>query len=270
MFRHAIPCLLANGDPTDRSMMLGFSMDLPPAMVRPYLNEFAQGAIGTDEQRMSAYQFLVAHELIDGHGLPFLHKGRQVSVNVPGFVVTAFPTNSTHSPQVYDLIDVAMRHIRTRNGPEALKAMLRANELEPDVPELRFNLAVAYGLAGNDQKQEQMLLDLYDDYPDYFFARTAMAGMQLRADDFNAARGLLAPLLARKQMHVSEFRSLCITSMKLELLSSNVGEAENWMLLWECAEPGHPEQAEWQSNIKRVRALMGQARPALIKRKKRR
>lgn len=74
-------------------------------------------------------------------------------------------------------------------------------------------------------------------FPDYLFARTGLASIAARAADPERAASLLSPLFVCRKFHYSEFDSLCIAQIELQVMQGDLSTAKDWFTIWEDCNP---------------------------------
>jgi tetratricopeptide (TPR) repeat protein len=122
----------------------------------------------------------------------------------------------------------------------------QALELEPAQPNLLHNLIAS--LALQDRHAEALIIvnRLFQEHPDYLFARTALARHAMQVDDLQRAADLLEPLFERRKFHFSEFDSLCSTQIELLLRQGDLLSARTWYKMWEDSNPQNPKLKQFR------------------------
>jgi tetratricopeptide (TPR) repeat protein len=145
-----------------------------------------------------------------------------------------------HSPEVEELAESAHDLLQSQQGKEAEQVLQKALTLEPDAPDLLHNLAVARLMQGRRKESERLSEETHRRWPDYLFARCAVAQLRVRQSRLGEAWKLLEPLLAQRRLHVSEFAALCAAHMDLLIAEGDREAALVWLDLLEDFLPDHP------------------------------
>jgi predicted Zn-dependent protease len=90
---------------------------------------------------------------------------------------------------------------------------------------------------------------LFEEHPDYFFARIGMARLAVREHQLDRARELLRPLLEQQRFHISEFDALCNANAELYFAEGSRDGARSWVDLWASVNPNHPGIAQWRRKL---------------------
>jgi len=163
-----------------------------------------------------------------------------VDLTLVNFEVTNEP-KILHSEAVYAILDQAAPLLRAQNGPEAERLYRQALEREPEQPDLLYNLAASLALQGRHAEALVIYSRMFQEHPDYLFARTALARHAMQAGDLQQAADLLEPLFARRKFHFSEYDSLCATQIELLLRQGNLLSAQTWFTMWADSNPKNPK-----------------------------
>jgi tetratricopeptide (TPR) repeat protein len=115
-----------------------------------------------------------------------------------------------------------------------------AIELEPDKPDLHNNLAAAYDAQGRQDEAFDLLEQIHERWPDYFFGRVGMAQRCIKNGEYDKAEEYLDPLRKRTRLHTTEFAALCGGFVRLYLGKKEIDAAESWLKMLENVEPDHP------------------------------
>ena len=118
-------------------------------------------------------------------------------------------------------------------------------------------LALVYELQGRQQEARALVEETHARFPDYLFARVALARMLTREKRLEEARGLLKPVLLLTKLHISEFRALVRAEMDLALADSQAEEARTWLEMWQQVEEDNPELLQWRMRIDGPDKLLG-------------
>lgn len=151
-----------------------------------------------------------------------------------------------HTPEVELLVMRATDYLKARDGLGAERLLRQALVLEPDEPDLRNNLAAALGWQHRDAEALAIFRKLHARFPDYLFARTALARHAILQGQLEMAADLLEPLQRRRNFHFSEWNALCDIQVSLLLLRGDLVLARTWYEMWSDSQPDHPGLATYR------------------------
>lgn len=171
---------------------------------------------------------------------------------------TNFVVNNTqkvfHTPAVEKLVDEAMPLLRAEKGVEAEALFRKALTLEPVSPGLLNNLAQALEFQGLEEDGLIISETILILFPDYLFARTALARVAMHEGDFEDALALLTPIFSRREFHVSEYNVLCPALIDYSLLTGNHLAARMWFDTWSQPDPKNPKLDVYRELLKKINA----------------
>jgi len=167
-----------------------------------------------------------------------------------------FVVNNTtkifHTPAVDKIMDEAMPLLRAGKGEQAEVLFRKALTLEPVTPGLLNNLAQALelqGLVDDGLCISETILILF---PDYLFARAALAHAAIHDGDFEDALELLTPLFSRREFHISEYNVLCSALIEFSLLTEQYHAARIWFDAWSGPDPKNPKLDHYREILKKI------------------
>ncbi len=112
---------------------------------------------------------------------------------------------ATRTDEVNELIVTALDHLHSQRPAQAERCYRKALSSEPHARDLRGNLITAVAVQGRDSEVDQMVAELYRDFPDYLFAQTHWASYLIRQGRLDEAETLLREITAdRSRWHVTE------------------------------------------------------------------
>lgn len=243
-----LPILLDRGDPVGRQFALRTAMRAETPETFEVLRDFALGQRGPDEFRHEAARAVREAGLLPAGPVRMWIKGQWAEVLVLGFEIHQ-ETNRVHQPYVEDLAREAMIALKNDDPQEAEHLLDEALQTEPDAPDLLNNLATAYRLQGRSDKWKQLIHEIHQRHPDYFFGRANMAFIHLQEGDIEAAREMLTPLLSRQRFHLTEFNVLCQARIELCVADRLMDDARSWLNMWEEIYPDNPDLKRWQRRL---------------------
>jgi tetratricopeptide (TPR) repeat protein len=163
-------------------------------------------------------------------------------------------TKGFHTPAVDKIMDEAMPLLHAGKGAQAEVLFRKALTLEPVKPDLLNNLAQALELQGRTEDGLRMSEAILVLFPDYLFARTALASAAIREGDYEDALELLTPLFARREFHISEYNALCSVLMDYSILTRNYPAARAWFNTWSDPDPKNPRLNVYRELLKKINA----------------
>ena len=245
----ALPILLDQGDPSGRefAVRLAIEADLPETAI--LLRNFALGTRGSDQLRIQAAQAAVQAGLIEAGSVRMYLRGAWQETILLAFEITGEPSESSHSPQVQLLLEQGMDAYHAGDKAKAERLLREAVQKEPNSPTLWNNLAGAIAEQGRIPESEEIIKKVFKDHPDYFFARTNMALLHLRRGEREPVRELLDPLLRLKKLHMTEFASLVMAQVNLQLAEKSIEGAQSWLDMLAAADTGAPQLKSLREEI---------------------
>jgi tetratricopeptide (TPR) repeat protein len=249
-----LPMLLDRGDPMGREFALRVAIEADHPELHEALHDFALSPRGPDADRNRAANTAREADLLPAGMIKMWLKGEQREVMLMGFEITGEPEHK-HNPKTAQLAADAAVAL-SENRPEDSEALLlQALKLEPDAPDLKNNLAMAYALQGDNKRAEAMIREIHQQHPDYFFATISVARMHTREGELEEARALLESLLTRKRFHTSEFVHLCEAEIEFWMAKGEKEGAHSWLNLWEQVDPENPRLISWKARMKAPKLL---------------
>jgi tetratricopeptide (TPR) repeat protein len=264
-----LPVLLDRGCPAGRTfaVMLARMTKTPETLVA--LKEFALSDRGPDSVRHEAAREVKEAKLFPPGPLRMFMEGKWGEIRLTGFEITDEPSH-THSPAVAELAADAHEALMKADYRTAKTILTEALALEPDAPDLHYNLAMAYRFAREDGEADRMIREVAARFPDYFFGVVGAAMLDLNAGDLQPARDAVGRLMETEKMHVSEFMALAGLGIELAIAQGEGDRGMHWVKMAEDIAPDHPNTAKL-----RKRAELGQLAGAfeqikgMVSRKKR-
>ncbi len=226
-----IPALLDRGDRTGRELAVLLAKSLASEEMLDALQTFATSNRGPDELRNQTLSFLKEKGRLNEGSIQFWSRGKWTEI-----VVTAMEINLNgvphKDPRVNDLIqrghdampkgkfDVAEAHFR-----EALA-------LDPEFVTSQFNVAAAMLMSNDPESQaaaKKIINGINQRFPDYAFARIAMAQFAIADARLDEAQELLKPFMTKTQWHVSEYKAYALVQAELAIARHNFTAARDSM-----------------------------------------
>jgi len=254
--RAMISPLLDRGDNAGRNFaVLVASHDGSPDML-DVLQTFAFGQRGPDQLRYKVLSTL--HE--KGHIGRGPHrmwvKGAWHDIAL--FSATIHRNTVVNNNAAFvDLMNKGYILMQQDNFESALPVFRKCVELDPNSPSAMHNLAGAM-LAGRDRdswnQAEEIVRGIHQRFPDYFFGRTSLAQIEIRAGNLERAKELLKPLHDLDSMHFSEamgYFSICI---ELALAHKQIEGAEASLRMMKSIEPDDSRIEQYEHRILQARS----------------
>ncbi len=246
-----LPLLLRRGSPHAREFALHLAkMAETPAMLEA-LRDFAFSDWGPDGMRIETANFLIQHGTIASGTKRMYLKGEwHEGIMLLGFEIGDESEQDEHlSPRLEKMARTATQALHEGEWQKAERILKQALEQAPDSPSLLNNLALAYGMQGQEEKAHAMIRDIHERYPDYLFARASLARMAVQAGDLDRAHDLLEPLLERKKLHFTEFTQMASAFIELHLAEGKQEGAQSWLEMWEAVDPDNPKLQSYQMRV---------------------
>ncbi|HLF26733.1 MAG TPA: tetratricopeptide repeat protein [Anaerolineae bacterium] len=244
-----MPILLDRGDPDGREFAVRLALMARTPELLAALRDFALGQHGPDQLRFEAAQAANQAGLLSPGLTRLWMDGAWREIMLMGFELHDDPLIS-HPPQVEALLIEAIQAIRDDDPQTAERLLKQALEIEPDMPDLTNNLAMAYEMQGRSPEAQALVRQTCERHPDYVFACLGLARLHVTQGRLDEAKALLAPLLARRRWHFSEFTSFCSAQIDLLLAEGNRDAAQSWLEMWGDVNPEDPA-------LERYRRLVG-------------
>jgi len=235
------PFMLENGDESTRDflLMLARYSDHPPLLGA--LQDFALGIRAPDQTRLEAAQILVHSGFLETGMRRLWINGKWIDILLADIRIGG-EHRPQHAERVSLLIDEALQLLDAGEGKAAGDILQSALELEPEAPDIKFNMAAALQLQGKDEQSRALVEEIHHSQPDYFFGRTGLAQLHIRNEAYHQAQAVMDPLFQIRSMSPSELDAFCGVNIDLQVGLQNLQAARAWFGFWESANPQHPKQ----------------------------
>jgi tetratricopeptide (TPR) repeat protein len=244
-----VPLLLDHGDPVGREFAMRVAQTSGSPEMLAALRDFAQSQRGPDALRAQAAAAASDAGAMPAGPTPTWMNGEWHDTMMLTFEIYDEPTDAGHSPEVADLLSEGTLALSEGDAARAETLLQQALALEPDAPDILNNLAAAYEEQGRREESEALSARVFEQHPDYFFGRISMAMRAIQKHDYERAKSLLEPLMARKRLHISEFRALANTQMELSLAQGYTDAVRSWLDIWESIDPDDPLLQRWTLRV---------------------
>jgi tetratricopeptide (TPR) repeat protein len=234
------PHLLDRSGPAGRQFALIVAKTARTPEMLNALRDFGLSQRGPDRMRTEAVFTCVEAGVLPPNNLRMWLRGEWREINTFKTEITGETDEGILLPEVEPLAQQAHDAMHSGDSERAEELWLQALEIQPDVPMLRFNLAQAYELQGRRDEAQKIIEDLHRQYPDYLFARCALAIRHAEKGEIAAAREMVTPLSSRTKLHVSEHFSLMHAQFEIALAEGKQADAEHLLDIIEEIHPDHP------------------------------
>jgi tetratricopeptide (TPR) repeat protein len=246
-----VPVLLDRGDSMGRELALQIAMGAGTPELLEALKEFVLGRRGPDRLRVSALDPVVSAGLLPRGAIPMWVRGAQTEINFLGLEITTEPVVKL-PPKVQELLRAGSEAIHEGDFERARELYERVLELRPDDLSARFNLALVAREEGDMETFETAAREIHREHPDYVFARTSLAEIEMARGRIDEAEALVAPLREKAQMHFSEAQAFINASIQLDLARGRPEDAGKWLAMWEEIDPESPLVDHWGPLLRRA------------------
>ncbi|MDB9311616.1 tetratricopeptide repeat protein [Spirulina sp. CS-785/01] len=252
-----VPQLLRSGDHHARLLALRFANAARTPPLVEAVRDFALSQLGPDKLRYEAASIAVQEGYLVPGEMKFWFKGEWQTVLLLGIELHDQPYGGPHSPKVQQLLRQGTQALRQQDGEKAEQMLNQALQEEPEASDLNFNLAIAYQMQGRQEETLTLLQKIFDQSPDYPFARTALAKLFIDRKQLDLADTLLKPMITWKAMHFQAFSAFCQVQIELKLAQKRWDLAKSWLKAWREVEPEHPNLEHWEEMLQNSSKLGG-------------
>jgi tetratricopeptide (TPR) repeat protein len=245
-----VPVLLDRGDPLARDFMLHTAMMADTPELNAVLRDFALGQQGTDELRMQAAQHCVQAGVISTGLTRLWLKGEWTDMLLIGFELHGEQV-IRHSAQVERIMAEAGEAMWQDEAERAERLWKQALKLEPDKPDVLYNLAQAYALQDRLDESRAVVEEVRQRFPDYLFGQIDAVRRLTTEKRYEEGQAILDQLMTRKRWHFSEFAAFAGAQIELHLAEGNRGAAKSWLEMWKQADPDHPSLEYFEKQLGR-------------------
>ena len=234
-----VPLLLDRGDIAAREIGLILALAMRTPALEQALRDFTLSPRGTDQQRMRAGRAAREAGLLGAKVMLWV-QGEQQELLLMAFQIHHEPSSYQHAEDVQDMAEEAICAVREGKRDKARALLQEALSHEPDAPDLQMNLSRIYEADGDLKKADEMMRDIHQCHPEYFFGRTGMARIHIRAGQLDEAKVLLNPMLEISRIHASEFAALAVAEGELFLAKDKLDGVRQWVNLLKDVDPDNP------------------------------
>ncbi|MBN1120607.1 MAG: hypothetical protein JXJ17_05980 [Anaerolineae bacterium] len=229
-----LPILLDRGDGEG----IDFVLNIAKYVNTPGLADFAMGQRGTDTQRMEAGQLATQYGQIDrSQPVTLTIKGQPREIMMMAYELHGEPEKPDLPDEALEYYQASVDAVYNDEPEEALEWVEQALTIAPDARQLLNQRGLALQLSDRQEEADAVWRDLAERYPDYFYARCAMAKMLGKQKKYDEAQEWLAPLFKRERLHFAEYALLATTQIELFLAQKKMEEALSWIAMWADIDP---------------------------------
>ena len=226
--RRLTEVLLDRGDPVGRELATRLCKVVADEQSLTQLEAFARGRRGRLELRIQMTEPLIAHGRIKPGAFTTWLSGQPTEVKALGFEICFEPMEEESNPVVMALLEKAHHAMGRGDKPVAIRLFREAAQLAPNEPSHLNNIAAIRQLEpGFDFKAA--VRDIHARWPDYVFAKMALASILARDGKVKEARALVLPVVERRKLHFTEFRGLVMCQVDIELADKRIPAAKMWL-----------------------------------------
>ncbi len=248
------PAALKDGDALSRNLAMRLAdMSAHPALLAS-LQEFALGQDGPDDLRLEAVQTLSKHGVFkSGNTIEMWREGEQHSIMTMGMQINYDPPEkSPLKPAAQRLMEKAVSALNEEDGELAEKHLRKAIEIQPDDPSIVNNLAYALSLQGKTDESDALAASIPEKFPDYFFGWIISARRAMNRDDLETAREYIDKMMAKQELHVTEFSALCSCQIDFMIEDDKPEGALSWYEMWQQGYPEDPRLEDYEEKMEIV------------------
>jgi tetratricopeptide (TPR) repeat protein len=244
------PILLEQGDLQGRELVMRLAESSEDSELLSALKSFALGQHGPDAMRHQALQVVSEAGLLPPGPVRMWLGGEWQEIIPLVFEIYEEPVERDYPKQVQDWMQEAYEALQEGEAKKAEQLLGQALAVTPDDPSILNNLGAAYARQGRNAEAIQIIHQLYEQHPDYFFGVIGMANLYLKDKKLEEAETLLKPLLLQRRLHISEFRALAVCQIQLSLARKRSEGADRWLEIWTDIEPDAPDLRYWEGKLR--------------------
>lgn len=214
----AQPAILDLCDGDMASLFVGFLEVIDDQRILDYADKLTLGHRGSDELRMRIQTLLSEREYPLGDKITMWLRGQECEVLLMGYKID-YEAMTLLPPEGGAIAAPACEHLASGRYKKAEIMFRDAVARFPDYPSLWNNLAAAVEKQRRSDEGMQIIERMFQKFPDYLFARTAIAMRRVRQSRIEEAKRVLEPIKLQGHLHIAEFRALA--AARLEICSSD-------------------------------------------------
>jgi len=192
--------------------------------------EYVQGQSGSDKCRHKYLSVLAEAEWFVPEGaIRFWHQGEWRNIETFGTQIyfEAVEMVPPLSSAGQELGAKAMELARKGKYEKALVLLEKVNKREPGRAPIMHNIATFNLALGNKDIYDEIIDELAQKFPDYFFLKIALAKRLIEQEQYDEAFSILTTLQKQREMHISEFKALQGTIIYCHLKNGKIEAAKS-------------------------------------------
>ncbi len=227
--RRLMRVLLEQGDPGGREFACRFCKMVADDESLDLLLDFAEGRWGSLSLRMRAIDTLRSHGRFPEILLKTWMNGKPSELMSISFQITREPQREPTDPVLRKVLVRAHEALQQDNFVQAEKLFEQAVRMDPEDPGHHFNLTSVreMGRLGHDYKRAVQVI--HERWPDYGFARMAVAIELAQRGQWQEARDLTCMVMEKSELHFTEFRMLAMCQVAIGIASGEFPSAKSWL-----------------------------------------
>jgi len=263
--RTLIPALLDRGDRSGREFAVIIAKGDGSEEMLDALETFATSNRGPDEMRTSVIAYLRDHGRLSEGSVPFWSRGAWTEVMVNSTEIHS-DTKIHKNLRVVELTNRGLLAMRREDGDAAEKIFRECIELDPNFPTAIHNLVGALLMKPGKEcetEAKQILQNLFERFPDYFFARTTLAQLAILDGRIEEAQELIMPLMSLTRQHVSEAMALADVNAAIAIARDQLQSARVSLGLMKQLDDDDPRVKQLEGRlaaIENISDVFGQNR----------
>ena len=211
--------MLKRGGPTSRDwvrLLLGYcrTPELQAAVL-----DFVMGKSGSDVCRNDYFAIASQLQWLKPGTIQTWQNGELCELRISGIDIHWEEKRINPPLSSEGLKKVAEAHNRANKGnlERAIQLLREVNTKEPGRPTVLYNIATYHLALGHEDVYDETINQMAQDFPDYFFVKTALAKRLIQQGRYDEAMDIIAPLHELTRLHGSEFMALSGTLVMYHL-----------------------------------------------------
>lgn len=230
-FSNLVPVFLERGDPVARefAVQLVSITKTPEALAA--LTDFAGSPNGPDDTRFKALQILSEAGIIEkGKQVVFWSGGTKREITLTSVKIDGKSTGQPPPKGAQTLMGKGIEALRKGDLKEASRLFAQARQFAPNDPSIEYNSILVDVQRGNISTARTRLRSLTERHPEYIFARTQLAMIDLANDRIQEAAKHVGHLASMEHFHFDEYAAYMKAAVFLSVLEGQPREATEKIL----------------------------------------
>jgi tetratricopeptide (TPR) repeat protein len=224
---HLVKVLFERGNQEGRE----FALHLCQSNPLPILEPFVTGKAGTDHDRLTGLKIMLDNDMMTRENLPDMWMdGEWEQPELFKYNTTYDAVESYDNKDVQQLIQEIHDVIRAGDFETALDMLDEAGDIDPDNRTLLNYELVAYNQLGMEDYALDVLDEMVDKHPDYYFTRIEQARALIKQDKLDEAKDYLTfEKDYDEPVHISELRVYVVASIEWLIAKKMYHKALTWL-----------------------------------------